>query len=216
MSTMQKYSKTSAKVVFYNPRIGQESWHKFENWRGIRDEIKGIIDRCKAPDHPLCTGEKQCKYCKGALSGSCPALQAHTLELSASVQVGLIGQLKELSDEKVLNLFESCKPAQKLIDAINDEVKARAEANGRCGDYVIKTTSGGFDVKNIDQVFRLSGLMPDKFLGCCSVSLPKLKKAYAEDYTGGTKKEAEALLMDKIAPYLQAKPERKVLTKAKE
>ena len=216
LAAMQKYSKTKATVVFFNPRINQRTQHTFTNWKGIRDEIKAIIDRCKAPDHPLCTGEKQCKYCKGALSGSCPALQAHTLELSASVQVGLIDQLKELSDEKVLNLFESCKPAQKLIDAINDEVKARAEANGRCGDYIIKTTSGGFDVKNIDQVFRLSGLMPDKFLGCCSVSLPKLKKAYAEDYEGGTKKEAEALLMDKIAPYLAAKPERKVLTKVKE
>ena len=216
LAAMQRFSKAKATVIFYNPRINQRTEHTFTNWKGIRDEIKGIIDRCKAPDHPLCTGEKQCKYCKGALSGSCPALQAHTLELSASAQVGLLDQIKDLPDDKILNLFESCKPAQKLIDAINDEVKARAEANGRCGDYVIKTTSGGFECKNIDQVFRLSGLMPDKFLGCCSVSLPKLKKAYAEDYEGGTKKEAEALLMDKIAPYLQAKPERKVLTKAKE
>ena len=216
LAAMQRFSRAKATVIFYNPRINQRTQHTFTNWKGIRDEIKSIIDRCKAPDHPLCTGEKQCKYCKGALSGSCPALQAHTLELSASVQVGLLDQIKDLPDDKILNLFESCKPAQKLIDAISDEVKARAEANGRCGDYVIKTTSGGFECKNIDQVFRLSGLMPDKFLGCCSVSLPKLKKAYAEDYEGGTKKEAEALLMDKIAPYLQAKPERKVLTKVKD
>lgn len=215
LAAMQRFSKSYATVIFYNPRIGQETSHTFENWRGIRDEIKAIIDRCKAPDHQLCTGEKQCKYCKGSLSGSCPALQAHTLELSASVQVGLIEQLKGLSDEKVLDLFESCKPAQKLIDAVEAEVKERAEKNGACGDYTIKMVSGGFECKDIQQTFRVSGLSPDKFLDCCSVSLPKLKKQYAETAEGMTKKEAEALLMDKIAPYLQAKPERKTLTKVK-
>lgn len=215
LAAMQQWSKSSATVIFYNPRIGQETAHTFENWRGIRDEIKAIIDKCKSPERQLCTGEKQCKYCKGALSGSCPALQAHTLELSASVQVGLIEQLKGLSDEKVLNLFESCKPAQKLIDAIESEIKERAEKNGSCGDYTIKLVSGGYECKDIQQTFRVSGLAPDKFLDCCSVSLPKLKKQYADTAEGMTKKEAEALLMDKIAPYLTAKPERKTLTKVK-
>ncbi|MBO7524720.1 MAG: hypothetical protein J6T79_04355, partial [Verrucomicrobia bacterium] len=124
--------------------------------------------------------------------------------------------VKDMADDKLLKFFEVCKSAQKLIDAVSDEVKARAEKNGSCGDYVIKTTSGGFDVVNIQAAFRASGLTPDQFLGCCAVSLPKLKKEYSKDYAGGTKKEAEQRIMDKIAPYLQAKPERKVLAKRKD
>ena len=214
LAAMQQWSKSSATVIFYNPRIGQETAHTFENWRGIRDEIKAIIDRCKS-ESTLKPCESACKYCKGALSGACPALQSQTLGLSVSAKAGLIEQLKDLSDEKALELFEACKPAQKLIDAIEAEIKERAEKNGSCGDYTIKLVSGGYECKDIQQTFRVSGLTPDKFLDCCAVSLPKLKKQYADTAEGMTKKEAEAILMDKIAPYLQAKPERKTLTKVK-
>ena len=214
LAAMQHFSKSKAAVIFYNPRIGQRTAHDFTNWKGIRDEIKAIIDHCKS-EPTLKPGENACKYCKGALSGSCPALQTQTLGLSVSAKAGLIEQLKDLSDEKALELFEACKPAQKLIDAIEAEIKERTEKNGSCGDYTIKMVSGGYECKDIQQTFRVSGLSPDKFLDCCAVSLPKLKKQYAEIAEGMTKKEAEALLMDKIAPYHQAKPERKTLTKAK-
>lgn len=216
LAAMQQWSKSSATVIFYNPRIGQETTHTFENWKGIRDEIKSIIDKCKS-EPTLKPCENACRYCKGALSGSCPALQSQTLGLSVSAKAGLIEQLKDLSDEKALELFEACKPAQKLIDAIEAEIKERAEKNGSCGDYTIKLVSGGYECKDIQQTFRVSGLSPDQFLGCCAVSLPKLKKQYvdAARLEGLKKTEAEALLMDKIAPYLTAKPERKTLTKAK-
>ena len=217
LAAMQKYSKTKATVVFFNPRINQRTQHTFTNWKGIRDEIKAIIDKCKAKDRKLCPSETACKYCKGALSGSCPMLKEKTVELSALGDSGrILKAVKDLPEESLISYFEACKVAQKFIDSVTDEVKARAEANGRCGDYIIKTTSGGFDVVNIQAAFRASGLTPDQFLGCCAVSLPKLKKEYSKDYAGGTKKEAEQRIMDKIAPYLQAKPERKILTKIKE
>lgn len=214
LAAMQQFQKNKAVVVFYNPRIKQYSRHEFTNWMNLYHEIKNVIDKCKT-EQTLKPCENACRYCKGALSGSCPALQSQTLGLSVSAKAGLIEQLKDLSDEKALELFEACKPAQKLIDAIEAEIKERAEKNGQCGDYTIKLVSGGYECKDIQQTFRVSGLAPDKFLDCCSVSLPKLKKQYADTAEGMTKKEAEALLMDKIAPYLQAKPERKTLTKKK-
>lgn len=215
LAGMQEYQCKKARVIFYNPRIEQFSQHLFTDWRGIYDVVNGIIQGCIVKDAPLRPSENACKYCKGALSGACPALQSQTLGISVSAKAGLIEQLKDLSDEKALELYEACKPAQKLIDAIESEIKERAEKNGSCGDYVIKMVSGGYECKDIQNCFRVSGLTPDSFLNCCAVSLPKLKKQYADTAEGITKKEAEALLMDKIAPYLQAKQERKTLTKKK-
>ena len=217
LAAMQKFSKSSAKVIFYNPRIGQETAHTFENWRGIRDEIKSIIDKCKSPERQLCTGEKQCKYCKGALSGSCPALQTQMLQFSVAEKAGLKERLDQMPIPQLLELFEASKPAMTIIESIRNKVIEVAEKEGHCGDYVIKMVSGGYECKDIQQTFRVSGLSPDQFLGCCAVSLPKLKKQYvdAARLEGLKKTEAEAVLMDRIAPYLQAKPERKTLTKKK-
>lgn len=215
LAAMQKFSKSSAKVIFYNPRISQETSHTFTNWRGIRDEIKAIIDKCTSPDRQLCTGEKQCKYCKGALSGSCPALQTQMLQFSVAEKAGLKERLDQMPIPQLLELFEASKPAMTIIESIRNKVIEVAEKEGHCGDYIIKMVSGGYECKDIQQTFRVSGLSPDKFLDCCAVSLPKLKKQYADTAEGMTKKEAEAILMDKIAPYLQAKPERKTLTKVK-
>jgi hypothetical protein len=224
LAIMQEFSVPTAEVHFFNPTTGAHSSHSFTNWQTIRDQIVKIIETASAPDAPVVSGLKQCKYCKAARLGTCPAMREN-MEMALRESKEMVA-LHELEDAELVSVFERLKLVDILAKRVDDELKRRCTENGECAGYKIKETSGGYLIEDIQAAYMAvcqSGdfnLPQQKFLDCCSVSPSSIKRIYATETTScgyhKTKKEAEKVITDRLGEILKNRPPRKTLEKNKE
>lgn len=220
LAAMQIFHKDTAEVHFINPRINQHTFCAFYDRGALASCIMGIIAKCKEDDAPLKPGESQCKYCKAAAHGTCPALHAEAENTVAVAEKLLpLPSLAELSVEDLCTLKEKCDIIAKLGERVDSRIKAVCETDGACGGYFLKVTSGGREITDINAAFdRVSGdVEAGEFLAACNCSVSKLEKLYAAKMkTEGrykTEKEGKAVFADIMAGLIADKPPRKVLTK---
>ena len=171
--------------------------------------------------------EEACKYCKGNLLGTCPAVHQIVDKLANSpaavtVRKGETHPLASFSDDELCDLKAKATIAKKAIKAIDDELRRRCEGGNQCGPYFLKPSSGPKKITDLNKAFALATkyITPQEFLGLCSVSVPALKALYAEKMkqTGQTKTKKEAeeqfdLVFDSVIGHGE---DEMVLTKAKE
>lgn len=222
LSAMQTFVKNVAEVHFFNPRIKQDSAHTFTDKNALAAYIMRVISSCQKEDAQLVQGEKQCRYCKAAAHGTCPML-TKTAETTAIKAEELI-QLKSLSDltvDELCELKRRCDLVAKLGERVDNRIKAVCEESGSCGRWTLKEVSGGKEIKDINAAFNaVSGILDaSKFLDACSVSVSKLKDAFAsvlkENGTFRTKKEGEAQFMATLSELIFEKPSKKQLVERK-
>ena len=221
LAAMQEFDRKLADVHFYNPVILQHSNYTFEGMEGIRDYVMGVIAECKRDSAPAVAGEKQCRYCKAAYYGTCPAYAEFAAKVMViSQKLDALPTLAEVPDAFLCELAGKFKVVAKFADRVTEEIKARCAEKGACGSYVLKTTSGGKEIPDINAAFNaLSGMFKaEEFLTYCKVSEPALRKAYVAKMKERCKckslKEGEKMFAETMGDLIQQKAPRQVLAEA--
>ena len=221
LAAMQEFDRNVADVNFYNPVIHQYSNYTFEGMEGIRDYVMGVIAECKRDSAPAVAGEKQCRYCKAAYYGTCPAYAEFASKVMViSQKLDALPTLAEVPDAFLCELAGKFKVVAKFADRVTEEIKARCAEKGACGSYVLKTTSGGKEIPDINAAFNAlsSVFKAEEFLTYCKVSEPALRKAYAakmkENGMCASLKDGEKLFAEAMGELIQQKAPRKVLAEA--
>lgn len=221
LAAMQEFDRKVADVHFYNPVIHQHSNYTFEGMEGIRDYVMGVIAECKRDSAPAVAGEKQCRYCKAAYYGTCPAYADFSAKVMViSKKLDALPTLSEVPDSFLCELAGKFKVVAKFADRVTEEIKARCAEKGACGNYVLKTTSGGKEIPDINAAFNaLSDVFnAEEFLTYCKVAEPALRKAYVAKMKERCKckslKEGEKMFAEKMGELIQQKAPRQVLAEA--
>ena len=221
LAAMQEFDRNVADVHFYNPVIRQHSNYTFEGMEGIRDYVMGVIAECKRDSAPAVAGEKQCRYCKAAYYGTCPAYAEFTAKVMViSQKLDALPTLAEVPDAFLCELAGKFKVVAKFADRVTEEIKARCAEKGACGSYVLKTTSGGKEIPDINAAFNaLSKVFKaEEFLTYCKVAEPALRKAYVAKMKERCKckslKEGEKMFAETMGDLIQQKAPRQVLAEA--
>ena len=221
LAAMQEFDRKLADVHFYNPVIRQHSNYTFDGMEGIRDYVMGVIAECKRDSAPAVAGEKQCRYCKAAYYGTCPAYAEFAAKTAAvAKRLDVLPKLSDLPDAFLCELAGKFKVVAKFADRVTDEIKARCAEKGACGNYVLKTTSGGKEIPDINAAFNAlsSVFKAEEFLTYCKVAEPALRKAYAakmkENGICASLKDGEKLFAEAMGELIQQKAPRQVLAEA--
>ena len=221
LAAMQEFDRKVADVHFYNPVIHQHSNYTFEGMEGIRDYVMGVIAECKRDSAPAVAGEKQCRYCKAAYYGTCPAYAEFAAKVMViSQKLDALPTLSEVPDSFLCDLAGKFKVVAKFADRVTEEIKARCAEKGACGSYVLKTTSGGKEIPDINAAFNAlsSVFKAEEFLTYCKVSEPALRKAYVAKMKERCKckslKEGEKMFAETMGDLIQQKAPRQVLAEA--
>lgn len=222
LAAMKEFQRDVAEVHFCNPVIGQYSSHTFNDWTGIAQYILGVINRCKQEGAPAVPGEVQCRYCKAAYHGTCPAL-AKTAELAAVKAEELVSlpSLSELPAETLVELKRKCDLVAKLADRVDNRIRTICEAEGSCGPFKLKTVSGGREIPEITEAFkRLDKVFTaEEYLGFCTLSVSKLEKGFAakkkQNGEFKTEKEAKIQFCTELSDLIRQKPDKRTLVEVK-
>lgn len=221
LAAMQEFDRKVADVHFYNPVIHQHSNYTFEGMEGIRDYVMGVIAECKRDSAPAVAGEKQCRYCKAAYYGTCPAYAEFAAKVMViSQKLDALPTLSEVPDSFLCDLAGKFKVVAKFADRVTEEIKARCAEKGACGKYILKTTSGGKEIPDINAAFNaLSKVFKaEEFLTYCKVAEPALRKAYVAKMKERCKckslKEGEKMFAETMGDLIQQKAPRQVLAEA--
>ena len=221
LAAMQEFDRNVADVHFYNPVIHQHSNYTFEGMEGIRDYVMGLIAECKRDSAPAVAGEKQCRYCKAAYYGTCPAYAEFAAKTAAiAKRLDVLPKLSDLPDDFLCELAGKFKVVAKFADRVTEEIKARCAEKGACGNYVLKTTSGGKEIPDINAAFNVlsSVFKAEEFLTYCKVAEPALRKGYVAKMKERCKckslKEGEKMFAETMGDLIQHKAPRQVLAEA--
>lgn len=222
LSAMQEFKKDKSEVIFFNPRIRQLSRHLFTDRTGMTRYVIGVIGACKLDNARAVPGEVQCRYCKAAAHGTCPALARDT-ELMADKAEALVPlpSLAELSADELVSLKRKCDLIAKLGERVDNRIRAICEESGSCGCFKIKEVSGGREMKDIGAAYaKLKGLFSaEEFLSFCSLSVSKLEKGFAkalkEKGMAGTEKAAKEVFAVDFDALIEVRPPKKNLVAQK-
>lgn len=220
LMAMQEFKKEIAEVHFFNPVIKQTTSATFTDRQKIANYLMGVIAKAQEDDAPIIAGEEQCRYCKAMYHGTCPAV-AKTAEIAVmdAEKVVPLPALSVLPVEDLCRMKDRCDFIAKLAERVDAEIKRRCEDDGSCGEWRIKESSGGREIKDITGAFSASGMESKTFLECCSVSVSKLEKSYAKQGKEAgifkTEKEGKEVFNEKLFDFISAKPNKKSLVKGK-
>ena len=182
--------------------------------------IMKVIAKCQEENAPLIPGEKQCKYCKASLHGTCPAIHAEAeMAITVAEKMSPVTAIANLPIEDLCKLKERCDIVAKLSSAVDERIKEICEEQGFCGEYFLKEKSGGRDCVDIDSAFeRLSEFVDaGEFISACKLSISSLEKLFAQKMKAEgrckTVSEGKFMFADVMNDLLVEKAPKKTLAK---
>ncbi len=219
LGAMQTFDRPTVEVHSYNPWLEQYSSEVFDDQHALLAELSGIISACGQEDAPLVPGREQCRYCRAAAHGTCPAfLKTAELVAAEAGELEACPSLSHLPEQELCRLYHSCKMIEKLMNRIESRIRTVCEEKGQCGNLALKQISGGREIKDINAAFdKVDGVLSStEFLTFCTVSASQLEKGYARKLKSAgktkTEKEAKAIFSEIMHDLVQDKPPRKMLT----
>lgn len=219
LAAMQRFGRRVAVVTFFNPCINQLTSFTFDDPPALASEIGRVIAAARADDAPCVPGEVQCRYCKAAHAGTCPA---HIATCEAVCNVADTEERQPVlkwTDAALAMWLERLSLAARLHDEVKSEMIRRCQERGECFGYEVREQSGGREARDICKAWEIvrDDVHQQDFLGCCTLSVSKLKALYqAEAVEAGkakTRKEAGAMFEELLAGCLQDKPARVCLVR---
>ena len=215
----QEFGLAKVKGIIYQPRLHSLTDISYDNGNGlfvgaVAKAVERIVARCKAPDAYACPGEEQCRYCRARMN--CPALKDALVKVADEPAAADPKEsLPALPDRDLSCLYERSLVVSDFCKALQDEIKKRCQANGgECGDFMLKETSGGYDLPTADKVFELVNgvLTAQEFCGICKTTMTALsdlfgRKAQAMG-VAPTIKAGKEMLKDLLKEELEQKPPR--------
>jgi hypothetical protein len=211
-------------LVIIQPRIFNfklpipEEWvSETEIW-AFRDKIDDAIRAAQEPDAPLVVGEKQCFFCPA--KATCPARQQQMLTVAGEtfgdvqqVTPAALAAAETLTPDRLAYILDAGDLVRDYIEAVRAEAFRRAMAGTHIpGRKVVEAQArrswekAGSEQENAQtavELFRISGLPPDKFMETKLVGITEaeklMKDAVRERATKGKKKEAVEEAVAKMA-----------------
>lgn len=105
-------------------------------------------------------------------------------------------------------VYEMALQVEKFIKTLKDEFKASVKDEKVEGYHIDDTLVR--KIQDIKEAFKLLDLPQEAFMGCCSVSIPKLETAYRE-INGGTKDEANKAVENTLGDIINISFSQKVV-----
>jgi hypothetical protein len=225
--TAREYGLDEVFVALIHPRYFSDEEagyvtlcrYQADDLRIANDELAAIIEAADADDAPRVPGEKQCRYCRA--KAQCPEATGSALAIvPPAITPGMKPKdvalaLPLIPADELADLFDRCKLAEMVIDAIKDQAKARIEGGEEIPGLELKPGAVERKIDDPQKAYDALGdtLTAEQFIACCSVSVPKLQDAIgvALCLKGDTSKKAavEGLLGDVI----ERKPKAASLTR---
>lgn len=200
-----------------------------EDIQAARLELFGIKDACAKPDAPLVAGEDQCRYCKAAISLTCPAFK-ETLhsglalipmpsgEASVALREETITRgIAALADEQLDKVLIALSMAEFIKDPARDEARRRV-ASGTLTTWKLGKASEVREITDPERAIALmtfTALSREEVMACCDPSLKKLENKLREK-TGGTWKAARETVDSTLASVIARKEKKPSLMRVKE
>ena len=158
---------------------------EFRDADSIAGKIHRVVCACRTPGAALIPdADHQCRYCRAAAAGTCPAIKNAMLITGFTAEVmerngdDRDKAVAELDDEGLAALVEQGRLASRLADAAEAELRRRVEAagpQGVCG-WTLQSTPGRRKAEPLKAWEAVRGdLAPEEYMACCDVSLPKLE-----------------------------------------
>jgi hypothetical protein len=214
LMAMLFFEREKAEFSFYNPVINQETTATFADKEQIAKNIMQVIRKSESGE--LVPGEKQCRYCKAALHGTCPVAlkKLETFAALPEVQAPRVCWT-EKSDAELIQLYEAAKFCAKYAEKAGAELMRRITQKGSpVADYDVKYTSGGRKITDMVEAFGLlgDGITQEEFLRCCTVSVAQLESKFCEKLKASgevkTLKEGKAIFAEILDPVLEDNPQK--------
>lgn len=213
LMAMLFFEREKAEFSFYNPVINQESTATFADKAEIAKRIMQVIRNSEGGE--LVPGEKQCRYCKAALHGTCPVALGELEKFAASPEVQAPRVMwQDKPDAELVAVYEFAVRLIHYAEKAKNEMMRRASERGEVCGYIIKRTSGGRKVTDMVEAFGLlgDGITQEEFLRCCTVSVAQLESKFCEKLkTSGqvkTLKEGKAIFAEILDPVLEDNPQK--------
>jgi hypothetical protein len=160
---------------------------------GIVRTVEAIIAACEDPKAPLRPGPEQCKYCRAA--AGCPGL-ATQIEL-------VVSEPMSVTPEKRARRRDARAMIEKWTSAVQDDDKAFLASGGEIPGWRMSARAGREYVADPLAVVRAVGddLGEMGMWQCLRLDLTTLKDVWNKRH-GGERKDTDAALLAKIAPYV--------------
>ena len=211
LMAMLFFDRSAAEFWFYNPVINQETGTTFTGRDQIARRIMRVIRN--AETGKLVPGEKQCRYCKAALHGTCSAALADLERFATTPEVCAPRVAwQDKSDEELIALYEFAIRVAKFADKAKAELMRRASERGEIGGYTIKLSGAGRKATDMIECYALAGdsITQEEYLNCCTVSVAQLEAKFCEKKKAAgevkTLKEGKALFAEQFASVLVDNP----------
>lgn len=213
ISAMRTYNRKIAEVYFVNPVINQASDYIFTDGGKLLAYVVKVVNACQKEDAPIICGEKQCRYCKANLHGTCPAINGKFNSL-VSASGNTLPMVGSLTDDQLLQLKENWDMVAKLGERIDEEIKARVEFNNEWQGFYFKAVSGGREITDINAAFDAvsSDITAGELLSVCNLSVSEFESLYAakmkDNGRVNTIKEGKAMFANVMAEHITRKPDK--------
>jgi hypothetical protein len=165
--------------------------------KGIEAATAMLYDAVLASQSPEAIrtpSEKACRYCKG--KSVCPEIQNTLPAVTVAAK-----SLQGLDSLTMAKLLESCSLAEKAIDAIREESKARLTAGDSIPGWKLKPGSERKKITDVMGVWNrvaLLGVGSDEFTSACSITQTALKPI-VKKASGKNGKELESTIESLLA-----------------
>jgi len=204
LACCQEFDKEEAYCHVVQPAIHHYMCMIYQAGDSFR--IEEVISTAKdIKNFKLVPGE-HCLYCKVKIHDQCQAykmLESRALAFPEK-------NLTTANDEEIITLYEIGKSLAKKTEIIKDEIKARIDKNGSCGNYYLKERKGKKKVTHMAALQKaIENLISKKeLLDCSSVTLGKLETRFIDNYKltidpGATKVSIRAIFQEAIQPFIE-------------
>jgi hypothetical protein len=192
--------------------INQETTATFADKDQIAKSIMQVIRNSESG--ALVPGEKQCRYCKAALHGTCPTVLEEVKKIAALAGESL-AVIEEKEDAEIAKILEMLSIADTIGKRYSAEMMRRiAERGTAVAGYDVKRTSGGRKITDIVEAFGLLGgaITQEEFFQCNSVSVTQLEAKFCEKLKASgevkTLKEGKNVFAERLQSVLQENPQK--------
>lgn len=184
------------------------------------DELLGIVSNASAVNAPRVPGESQCRYCKA--KAQCPEATGQAIAIvPPSITVGMKPKdvalaLPLIPADELADLYDRCKLATMVADAVIDQAKARIEGGEEIPGLELKPGAVERKIDDPQKAFDALGdtLTAESFIACCTVSVPKLQNAIGDALCLKGETSKKAAIQGLLGDVIELKPKAASLARA--
>lgn len=199
----------------FDARLSMAEYNR-NSIQASKDHLLQIWDACHQPDAPrVADADNQCRYCKARLH--CDAYR-EKYEWLAQIPYDqttiFTDRLKALTASEFASVFDACRFAAAVFDAVKDEGRRRVEAGELPMFQLGKEVPDAriCDVPKAWELLKAAGLSDAEITACAKLSLTSIAEKF-HDKLGGTIVASKTKTRDTLADVMEVKMKARTLSR---